>query len=172
MKKLASFFTVLAISQGDLVFIKSQTAQSQALRDATHSEWTHVGIYLDDKIYESTGLTSLNSFIKRSKNSEYTTRSIPEFQDTPEFRAALKKYYKKPYDIYFEWSDDKIYCSEFVYKIFLDAFNVEIGQKQTFNEMDLNHDSVQQLIKNRYKNGKEFNMDEIIVTPISTLNGN
>ena len=172
MKKLASFFTVLALSQGDLVFIKSQTSQSQALRDATHSEWTHVGIYLDDKIYESTGITSVNSFIKRSKNSDYITRSIPEFEDTTKFRAALKKYFKKPYDIYFEFSDDKIYCSEFVYKIFLDAFNVEIGKIQTFNDMDLNHESVQQLIKNRYKNGKAFNMDEKIITPISTLNGN
>lgn len=161
-----------AFQNGDLVFIKSQTSQSQALRDATGSEWTHVGIYYDNQVYESTGRTSLQAFIDRSKNSAVLFKRFKDFQDTQVFKSALMKYYKKPYDIYFEWSDDKIYCSEFVYKVYFDAFNVEVGELQKFKEMNLEAPSVKELIKLRYKNGKKFNEEETIVTPVSLVNSN
>ena len=32
----------------------------------------------------------------------------------------------KDYDLYFEWSDDKIYCSELVWKIYKNGADIEL----------------------------------------------
>lgn len=46
-----------------------------------------------------------------------------------------EKFKGKPYDIYFEWSDDKIYCSELVWKIYKHALDIEIGQLELHRQM-------------------------------------
>ena len=37
-----------------------------------------------------------------------------------------RKYLGRDYDLRFEWSDDKIYCSELVWKIYKEAFNIAL----------------------------------------------
>lgn len=159
---------------GDIVFIKSQTAQSQALREATGSEWTHVGVYIDGKIAEETGglkLTDFTAFVSRSKNKEFKVFRHREYTKSldQKLKSLLSKY-NKPYDIYFEWSNDRIYCSEFVYKLYQELIGVGVGRLQTFNDMNLDTPAVKELIKQRYiKNKKPFNFDETIITPVSQM---
>lgn len=38
-----------------------------------------------------------------------------------------EKYIGKDYDLYFEWSDSRIYCSELVWKIYKESIGLEIG---------------------------------------------
>ena len=42
----------------------------------------------------------------------------------------------KPYDLYFEWSDERIYCSELVWKMYA-ALGVKLGTLQKLREFDL-----------------------------------
>jgi hypothetical protein len=35
-----------------------------------------------------------------------------------------ERFKAKSYDLYFEWSDDKIYCSELVLKIYKETLNI------------------------------------------------
>ena len=73
------------------------------------------------------------------------------------------KYLGKDYDFKFQWSDDKIYCSELVWKIYKEAFNIEIGQLEKFSNFDLSNELVKNKINERYSDN--IPMDEFVITP-------
>ena len=74
----------------------------------------------------------------------------------------------KPYDIYFEWSDDKIYCSELVWKMYQQATNIEIGQLEKLSDFDLSDNIVKAKMKERY--GSNIPMDEKVISPAAMFN--
>jgi uncharacterized protein YycO len=43
----------------------------------------------------------------------------------------------KDYDFAFGWSDDKIYCSELIWKIYKQATGIEIGKLEKLGNFDL-----------------------------------
>jgi len=74
-----------------------------------------------------------------------------------------EKFKGKNYDIYFEWSDYKIYCSELVWKIYKETLNIEIGELQELREFDLTNDIVKNKMKERY--GNDIPLDEKVISP-------
>ena len=74
----------------------------------------------------------------------------------------------KPYDIYFEWSNDKIYCSELVWKIYKGATGIEIGKLEQLSDFDLTNDIVKTKMKERY--GDNIPMDEKVISPAAMFN--
>jgi uncharacterized protein YycO len=54
------------------------------------------------------------------------------------------------YNIYFEWSDDNIYCSELVWKMYKEALGIEIGTLQELKEIDLTSDVVKNKMRELY----------------------
>lgn len=166
-------------AEGDIIFIQSQTQQAAALRESTESVWTHVGFMIKKNstwyVAEAVGPlkeTPLAEFIARSKNKSYRVYRYKHFDAatmTNALKAALPKY-NKPYDIYFEWSQDRIYCSELTYHVMKDVTGFELGRLQKMKEMKLDGPYAQALIKKRYTDtGKEFDPDELIVTPVSQV---
>jgi len=167
------------LKDGDILFIQSQTQQAAALREATESVWTHVGILIKDKtgwqVAEAIGplkMTPIKDFISRSKNKAFEVYRFKYF-DPQTMRSSLLAElpkYNKPYDIYFEWNEDKIYCSELTYKVFMDVTGQEMGSIQQMKEMRLDGPYVQALIDKRLTDiGKELNLEEPIVTPVSQM---
>lgn len=69
----------------------------------------------------------------------------------------------KNYDLTFEWSDDKIYCSELIWKIYQRATGIEIGKIEKLSDFDLTNTAVKQKMKERY--GDKIPMDEIVISP-------
>jgi hypothetical protein len=55
----------------------------------------------------------------------------------------------RPYDLTFEWSDDRIYCSELVWKIYERALGVQIGKLQRLREFRLDDPAVRRKMKKR-----------------------
>lgn len=165
--------------EGDIIFIQSQTSQAAALREATESVWTHVGLLIQRSgkwvVAEAVGPlkeTPIADFIARSKNKSYRVYRYKHF-DAATMTTALKKAlpkYNKPYDIYFEWSQDRIYCSELTYHVMKDVTGFELGRIQKMKEMKLDGPYAQALIKKRLTDtGRELDPEEIIVTPVSQL---
>lgn len=165
--------------EGDIIFIQSQTEQAAALRESTGSVWTHVGLLIIKNgkwvVAEAIGPlkeTPLADYIARSKNKSYRVYRYKHF-DAATMTAALKKVlpkYNKPYDIYFEWTQDMIYCSELTYHVMKDVTGFELGRIQKMKEMKLDGPYAQALIKKRYTDtGREFDPEEIIVTPVSQV---
>ena len=139
------------IENGDIIFQTSKSAQSKAIQLATKSKYSHMGIVYENNerffVYEAVQpvkLTPLNKWIKRGKNGHYVVRRLKNADKvlTPEvlkkMKAVGERFKGKNYDLYFEWSDDKIYCSELVWKIYKEATGIEIGRTlEQLSDFDL-----------------------------------
>jgi uncharacterized protein YycO len=161
---------------GDIIFQTSQSSQSKAIQLATHSKYSHVGIIYNNNnklyVYEAiqpVKLTPLKEWIGRGENDHYVVKRLKNANDvlTKETLTKIKKvgeqFNGKNYDIYFEWSDDKIYCSELVWKVYKEATGIEIGELEELRDFDLSHDAVKQKMKERY--GDNIPMDEKVISP-------
>ena len=78
-------------------------------------------------------------------------------------KDACKMMNGRNYDLYFEWSDDRIYCSELVWKIYRNGTGVELGELQQLKDFDLSSPAVQQKLKERY--GNNIPKDEKVISP-------
>ena len=119
------------LKNGDIIFQTSKSAQSKAIQLATGSKYSHMGIVYQQGekyfVYEAVQpvkLTPLKEWIERGESGHYVVKRLKN-ADKVLTESALQKMQKvgeqfsgKSYDIYFEWSDDKIYCSELVWKIY------------------------------------------------------
>lgn len=164
---------------GDIIFHKSQSSQAKAITEASGSEWTHVGIIVSKNgkwnVAEAIGpvvSTPLQDFINRGKNKEYKIFRFKYFDPktmTANLYKAIQKQ-NKPYDIYFEMSDERTYCSELVYKSMLEVTGQQVGTMQQFKDLRLDGPYVKALIKKRLTDtGRELNPEEEIITPVSQM---
>jgi uncharacterized protein YycO len=165
-----------SIQNGDIIFQTSMSSQSKAIQLATNSKYSHMGIIYDNSgslsVYEagqSVRLTPLKEWIKRGENEHYVIKRLENADQILSSSTLTKmkrigeRYMGKPYDIYFEWSDDKIYCSELVWKIYKQATGIEIGELKQLADFDLTNDIVKAKINQRY--GDNIPMDEKVISP-------
>ncbi len=166
---------------GDIIFQTSKSNQSKAIQLATGSKYSHMGIIYENDgqffVYEAVQpvkLTPLSEWINRGENGHYVIKRL-ENADQLLTSSTLNKmkqigeqFKGKPYDIYFEWSDDKIYCSELVWKIYKQAADIEIGQLEKLSDFDLTNEIVQTKMKERY--GDNIPMDEKVISPAAMFN--
>lgn len=173
---LASTALEKKLAEGDLIFIQSQTEQAAAIAESTGSQWTHVGIIVKKSgewhVAEAVGpleVNSLRSFIARSKDRKHRVMRFKYFTQkmVPQLYVQLYKY-NQPYDIFFEWSDDRIYCSELTYKVFKAVTGHPIGKLQRTGDLKLDGPYTKRLIEERLTAiGKELNLEEPILTPVA-----
>lgn len=161
---------------GDIIFQISKSNQSKAIQIATGSKYSHMGLIYkkDDKyfVYEAVQpvkLTALNDWINRGENAHYVVKRIKNAEDiltsksVKKMKQIGKKYFGKDYDLYFEWSDSRIYCSELVWKIYKEALGLEIGKLQKLGDFDLSEPIVKQKLVERY--GDNIPKTEIVISP-------
>jgi hypothetical protein len=166
---------------GDIIFQTSQSSQSKAIQLATDSKYSHMGIIYENDgqlyVYEAVQpvkLTPLKEWINRGENGHYVIKRLKNADQVltdsviKKMKQAGELFKGKSYDIYFEWSDDKIYCSELVWKIYKDVVDIEIGQLENLSDFDLSHDIVQTKMKERY--GDNIPMDEKVISPKAMFN--
>jgi uncharacterized protein YycO len=88
---------------------------------------------------------------------------------TPEALAKLAKvgasFLGEHYDLTFEWSDDRMYCSELIWKVYDRARGIDIGKLQKIREFNLTDPAVAKLMKQRH--GDAAPMDELVKSPVS-----
>lgn len=164
------------LQSGDIIFQISQSTQSIAIQLATKSQYSHMGMIFDINghyfVYEAiqpVQLTRLDDWISRGKNSHYVVKRLTNSakilteENLKRLRDIGEKFKGKDYDIYFEWSDDRIYCSELVWKIYKEALGIEIGELQELSEFDLTSDVVKSKMHERY--GDEIPLYEKVISP-------
>ncbi|AZZ37177.1 hypothetical protein CIK05_10385 [Bdellovibrio sp. qaytius] len=166
------------LAEGDIILQQSQSEQAAAIAEATDSVWTHVGIVIKKSgewhVAEARGplqITPIKTFIGRSRNNAYKVMRYGMFTQKmlPKLYAALYKY-NQPYDIFFEFSDERIYCSELVYKVFREVTGRPVGLLQKIKDLKLDGPFVKKLIEERLTAiGRELNPEEPIITPVGLL---
>lgn len=167
-----------ALKSGDLIFQTSLSGQSIAIQLATNSKYSHCGlIYKDGNDYfvleavQPVKRTRLDKWIARGQDGKYVIKRLKNADQvlTPEtlakMRQVVDKFIGKNYDLTFEWSDDKIYCSELIWKVYERGAGIEIGKLQKLNDFDLKNDAVKNKMKERY--GDNIPKDEIVISPVS-----
>lgn len=167
------------LQSGDILLQTTTSAQDVALKLATGSEFTHCGVvfWKDGQayVYEAIGpviSTPIAQWIDRGVDRRFVALRLKDpHRLTP---AALEKLQRvgesfagRPYDPLFQWSDDRIYCSELVWKMFHRALGLDLTPLHTFADYDLDHGAVQALIKERY--GTTLPMNEPVVAPSDLL---
>jgi len=175
-QKTARFIRNNKIQSGDIIFQTSKSNQSKAIQLATHSKYSHMGIIYENDgqyfVYEAVQpvkLTPLQEWINRGENGHYVIKRLVNADQilTSSILYKMKqigeKFKGKSYDIYFEWSDEKIYCSELVWKIYKEAANIEIGKLEKLSDFDLTNSIVQSKMQERY--GNNIPMHEKVISP-------
>lgn len=165
------------LQDGDIVFQETGSSQGKAVKAATGSRWTHVGMVFFKngkpmviEAVQPVRITSLSRFISRSPSSFYAMRLKDANKHiTTDTIARATRYSNqqlgKNYDLQFRWSDDKIYCSELVWKIYKEAGGVELCKPRQFKDYNLSHPTVERIIEQRYGSVSNLPLDELVVAP-------
>jgi hypothetical protein len=168
-----------SIREGDIIFQETNSRQSKALKLATKSRYTHVGLIFRNRkgLYvleaaQPVRYTSLRRFIKRGVNGHFVIKRLRHSSTVirPSVIVSMKKegrkYIGKKYDIYFGWSNTRIYCTELVWKIYKKVLGVELGRLERLGDFDLSHPVVKKLLKKRY--GTRIPLREKVIS-VSTM---
>jgi len=180
-KQIAKFINNDEFKEGDIIFQTSLSRQSKAIQIATHSEFSHCGlIYKNGKDYfvyeavEPVKLTPLNKWIAHGQDGHFVTKRLIEANKVltdstlHKMKVIEDRFKNKHYDIYFEWSNDRIYCSELIWKVYKEATGLEVGKLQQLKEFDLTSEAVKAKMKERY--GEKIPLEEIVISPSSIYN--
>ena len=169
---LASCVANAALKDGDIVFQRSNSKQAQAVALATHSDYTHIGIVFYDGgipfVYEAIQpvcKTPLNAWIARGEGGRYVAKRLKDSTglDVAQVHSEVNKMMGKNYDWLFEWTDERIYCSELVWKAYFNAAGIELGSLRTLGDLDLSNPLVCQMMKERY--GKNIPLKMSVIAP-------
>ncbi len=112
--------------------------------------------------------TPLSEWIARGKDSKYVLKRLHKpltDSQVAKLRKAAKPFEGRAYDLTFEWSDSKIYCSELVWKIYDRALGVQLGELQKLRDFDLSDAAVRTKMKERY--GEKVPLDSPVISPAS-----
>ncbi|RZJ72383.1 YiiX family permuted papain-like enzyme [Flavobacterium sp.] len=165
------------LHEGDLIFQTSLSSQSKAIQLATKSKYSHCGILFRENgrwfVFEAiqpVKKTTLESWIKRGQNKKYVVKrlkdeSVLNADVLRKMQLVGKTMIGKNYDLGFGWSDDKIYCSELIWKIYKRGAGIEIGKLQKLRDFDLSDATVKSILKARY--GNKIPLDETVISPVS-----
>lgn len=161
------------LRDGDLIFHASRSAQSLAVQRATGSRYSHMGVILhrDGRpyVYEAIGPTvhtPLARWIARGDGGHYVVKRLRSPLTPPQqarLRAQASAYNGRPYDLTFEWSDRRMYCSELVWKMYDRALGLKIGRLQRLRDFRLDDPAVRAKLRERY--GARLPLDEPVISP-------
>jgi hypothetical protein len=172
-----------SIKNGDIIFQTSSSQQSKAIQLATHSKYSHCGLIFRRKsgkdewsvleAVQPVKWTPLTEWISRGENGHFVIKRLTTDPMIPEpmvgrLRKIAESYIGKDYDVYFDWSDDKIYCSELVWKSFYKLNKFELGDLQRLSDFDLTSGIVKKKLSERY--GEKIPMDEEVISPEAIFN--
>ena len=143
-----------------------------AIEGVTRSPYSHCGIVGREDgqwiVYEAIGkvrITPLEAYLERGRGGGFAVyRLKDEFAGhIPATLECCRTYLGRPYDIRYQLDDEKIYCSELIYKAFRDATQgQELGTLSRFGDMDWG--AYEALI--RQVEGGPVPVDRMMITPV------
>lgn len=165
-----------SVREGDLIFQTCKSAVGIVIRDATNSWFDHLGIVTKRDgqwfVYEAIEpvvFTPLGEWVERGVLSQATVMRLKDASPLASpakhaaFEAEMESNAGKHYDYLLRWSDDGMYCSELVWKVFHSALGVNLCPTRRFSDFNLGAKSVKLYVAKLYK-GKPP-LAETVVSP-------
>uniref|UniRef100_UPI00404ABC97 YiiX family permuted papain-like enzyme n=2 Tax=Flavobacterium sp. TaxID=239 RepID=UPI00404ABC97 len=175
-RRVENFENKSEFRNGDIIFQTSLSNQSKAIQLATNSKYSHCGIIFNEnrqfyvlEAVQPVKKTLLEKWIARGDKGHFVVKRLINADEvlTPEILIKMKiegeRFLGKNYDLTFEWSDDKIYCSELIWKIYERATGLEIGQLEKLSDFDLTNKVVKSKLNERY--GEQIPRNETVISP-------
>lgn len=172
-----------AVRDGDLIFQTSRSSQSVAIQRATGSPYSHMGLVLvrDGKPYvfeaiATVRFTPLDRWIARRAGQHFVLKrlrnagTVLDAAGISRLRTAAVSFTGRPYDLTFEWSDDRIYCSELVWKAYDRGLGIDIGTLQQLSDFNLTDPAVRAKMHERY--GETVPLNEPVISPVAMFRSN
>lgn len=166
------------LQDGDIIFQSSISPLSQAIQLATKSKYSHCGMIFKEKgawyVYEAVQpvrSTPLDQWIAEGQGGKFVIKRLANAGQvlTPsainKMKQAGKQFMGKDYDGTFEWSDERIYCSELVWKIYKKGAGIEVGKLKKLRDFDLSSEAVKAKLKEHYGNNVPLN--EPVISPVA-----
>lgn len=162
------------LREGDIVFTGSKAGQGEAVSAATGSPYTHCGVVFSREgrlmvleAVQPVRVVPLETFMKGGSAGDFAARRLKRMPE-PAALAQAKNWASaqvgRDYDVLFDWGDDRLYCSELVWKVFAKA-GVELCPPRKVRDYNLQHPSVRRLIEARYGSVDRLPLDGKIVAP-------
>ncbi len=164
------------LRDGDIVFQQTGGEQGRAVELATGSPWTHVGVLFKEEgrwmVYEAVGpvrTIPLDEWAAHGNDGLWVAKRwvYAEAQPDGTLRDALRKagarFKGLPYDLEFRWGDERIYCSELVWKTYAEGLGVQLCQPKPMRDHALGSPTVQEVMRQRY--GAAPPLNETMIAP-------
>jgi len=166
------------LQDGDIVFQTTSSPLSRAIQLATGSKYSHCGIIFKEKgalyVYEAVQpvrSTPLAQWIAQGDGGKFVIKRLNNAKQvlTPsvveKMKQTGKQFMGKDYDGTFEWSDERIYCSELVWKIYKSGAGVEVGKLKKLKDFDLSSQAVKAKLTEQY--GNNIPLNEPVISPVA-----
>jgi uncharacterized protein YycO len=175
-----TYSDTMDIHNGDIIFQDSKSSQAKAIKLATHSKYSHMGILYrkGDKIYvyeasATVRMTALKRWIDRGVGKHFVIKRLKNdkiltAKNVRKIQRIGRRFKGHKYDALFGWDDRKIYCSELVWKIYKRGLGIEIGTLKKLKSFDLSHPIVKTKLRERY--GKRIPLNEKVISPQDMFN--
>jgi len=148
------------LRDGDIVFQTTYNTQTAAILIATHSIYSHMGIVHVKNgmpyVIEAAGPVreiSLERWVKKGVGQRVRIMrhdTLTTKQQKHIIRAA-QGFLGKPYDPFFLSGDERIYCSELVYKAFKRGAGIMLGKEERLADLHVHNPVVDALIGARWQ---------------------
>lgn len=169
------------LQSGDIIFQTNSTGLSAAIQLATRSKYSHCGMIFKQNngfyVLEAVGpvkATPLTEWIAHGDGGKYVVKRLKNATTvlTPDNLVKIKQAGEqlkgKDYDLTFEWNDERIYCSELVWKMYKRGAGIEIGKLEKLKDFDLTSPLVKAKLKEHY--GDKIPLNETIISPVAIFN--
>lgn len=169
------------LHSGDIIFQTTSSGLSAAIQLATRSKYSHCGMIFKQNngfyVLEAVGpvkATHLTDWIAHGDDGKYVVKrlknatTILTADNLVKIKQVGEQLMGKDYDLTFEWNDERIYCSELVWKMYKRGANIEVGKLEKLKDFDLTSPQVKAKLKEHY--GDKVPLNETIISPVAIFN--
>jgi hypothetical protein len=174
--------TLPPVMEGDILLQIDTSEQCMAFGKATKSKYNNMAMIFirpHDKMYmvleakDSVHVMPLTEWVNSGQGQHVVLMRLKNSnmfltdKKTDVLKKGMKMLKGKPNDHYFSWSDDEIYCSEMVWKIYHYALKIDLTTPRKLTDFDLSGNLIKQQMKNKY--GAAIPKNEQVVSPDDLL---
>ena len=121
-----SSFASTELKVGDILLQPLHCYACNLIEAQTKSEYSHVGVvisvekrqFLIAEAFQKVRVVTFKEFTSKTQNNLKIEILRPYFVSADLYANYLMSFHDKPYDSKFTWSDEGIYCSELIQKLF------------------------------------------------------
>jgi Permuted papain-like amidase enzyme, YaeF/YiiX, C92 family len=153
------------LMEGDIIVQDIQNPTGDLMREVMPAEWTNIGIIFRRDadgamvVMDAIGkvrITPLPEWISAGRENKLALYRLQDGENilvpknVKKLRVACKPFKAKPSDRYFAWSDDELYSSELVWKVYQTGLGISLCPLRKLNTLQLSGKLAKPIMTKKY----------------------